>query len=344
MQRLDDMVAVMKAVAEPSRLRLLAACAEGELTVSDLTRVVGQSQPRVSRHLKVLCDAGLMERFREGAYAMFRLAAQGTAADLAHRLVATLPVGDETLVLDRARLKAIRDERREAADAFFAANAERWDEIRSLHVPEGEVEAALRRLLPDGGIGQLVDVGTGTGRMLELLGPGAERAVGVDASRQMLAFARANLDRAGLRHCSVRLGDMYQLPLPTGAFDTAIVHMVLHFADQPGAAIAEAARVLKPGGRLVLVDFAAHDMEQLLAAQAHRRAGFEAAEIARWCEAAGIAPGEAVEMPGDPLTVVIWHGDKRRVGSTVITTPTPAPSDEDHPKGATDEAFARTGT
>ncbi|HYG91012.1 MAG TPA: metalloregulator ArsR/SmtB family transcription factor [Azospirillum sp.] len=303
---MDDLLATLKAAAEPTRLRLLALCAHGELTVSELTHILGQSQPRVSRHLKLLCDAGLLDRFREGTFAFYRRAEKGPSAELARVLVDAIPADDPILALDLERLEAIKRSRSEAAAAYFRENAQRWHEIRSLHVPEREVEEALLRLLPDSGIGELLDIGTGTGRMLEVLGPRSSRAVGIDQSREMLAIARSKLEATGLRHCYVRQADMYQLPFPSASFDTAVVHQVLHFAEDPADVLVEAARVLRPGGRLLIVDFAPHALETLRSEHAHRRLGFAYEEVAAWCRQAGLDCGSVVHLPGDPLTVSIW--------------------------------------
>lgn len=303
---MDDLLGTLKAAAETTRLRLLALCAHGELTVTELTQILGQSQPRVSRHLKLLCDAGLLDRFREGTFAFFRLAESGASAALARVLVDAIPADDPVLALDLERLEAIKRGRAESAAAYFRENASRWHEIRALHVPEREVEEALSRLLPMAGIGALLDVGTGTGRMLELLGPRAERAVGVDQSREMLAVARLKLEEAGLRHCHVRQADMYQLPFSTGSFDAVVIHQVLHFAESPAEVLAESARVLRPGGRLLVVDFAPHGLESLRTEHAHRRLGFAEEEVVHWCGQSGLDCGPVVHLPGEPLTVSIW--------------------------------------
>ncbi len=308
---MDTILAGLRAVAEPTRLRLVLLCAEAELTVSDLVGILGQSQPRVSRHLKLLCDAGLLDRFREGAFAFYRLARRGDGADLARALLRLLPQGDPVAALDHDRLEALKRERASAAAAFFRANAPQWDKIRSLYVAEREVEAALVGLLPTEGVDDLLDVGTGTGRMLELFGPRVEHAVGVDLSREMLAVARVNLECAGLRNCSLRQGDMYQLPLAGESFDAAVFHQVLHYAEDPQRALREAARVLKPGGRLAIVDFAPHEVEALRAEQAHRRLGFADEEMLQWCEEAGFDPGTIAHLPGEPLTVTLWSVRRR---------------------------------
>ncbi|WP_114394700.1 ArsR/SmtB family transcription factor [Oleisolibacter albus] len=320
---MEFLLNALKAAAEPTRLRLLALCARGELTVTELTQILGQSQPRVSRHLKLLCEAGLLERYREGIWAYYRLAERGPTADLAQTLVDAIPGGDESLSLDLERLGGIRAARRAAADRYFSENAARWHEIRGLHVPEREVEEKLLRLLPTGEIGDLLDIGTGTGRMLELTAPRAARVVGIDGSRDMLAVARVNLEKAGLRHAQVRLGDMYQLPLPGQSQDVVIIHQVLHFAEDPAGALAEAARVLRPGGVLLIVDFAAHTLDYLRSEHAHRRLGFEPAEVAGWLSRAGLTPDPAVLLPGDPLTVCIWRASRPALSST---RPRPVPA------------------
>ncbi len=303
---MDELLNALRAAAEPTRLRLLALCARSELTVTELCQILGQSQPRVSRHLKLLCEAGLLQRFREGTWAFFRLASDTEGAALARILVDRLSQDDRALALDVTRLDGVRRQRADAAAAYFRRNAAQWDRIRALHVDEAEVERTLLDLLPEGEIGALLDVGTGTGRMLQLVEPRVGRAVGIDTSREMLAVARANLDRAGLERCVVRQADMYQLPWADASFDAAIFHMVLHFAAAPAAAVAEAARVLRPGGRLLIVDFAPHDLEELRRDHAHRRLGFAEDEIADWCRASALELTPAIRLEGDPLTVCIW--------------------------------------
>lgn len=303
---MDVLLSGLRAAAEPSRLRLLALCAHAELTVSELVQIIGQSQPRVSRHLKLLCEAGLLDRSREGTWAFYRLAERGRCAELARLLVDLMPLEDESLALDLERLEAVKRANADRAAEYFRLNATKWDEVRSLHIAEARVEEALVSLLPESGLGDFLDIGTGTGRILELVGPRVDRGVGIDVSREMLAVARANLQEAGLRNCQVRQGDMYQLPFPGESFDAAVIHQVLHFASDPAEVIAEAARALKPGGRLVVVDFAPHGVEYLRDEQAHRRLGFDTREVSAWFRAAGLAPGATVELAGDPLTVCLW--------------------------------------
>jgi ubiquinone/menaquinone biosynthesis C-methylase UbiE len=303
---MEDLLAALRAIAEPTRLRLVVLCARGELTVSELTQILGQSQPRVSRHLKLLCEAGLLDRFREGSWVFYRLNGTGRGGAVARQLVALCGEDDPTIALDLQRLAAIKRQRAELASAYFRENAAHWDRIRSLYIDEREVEAALIEIIAAADPRDLLDIGTGTGRMLEILGPRVGHALGIDQSREMLAVARVNLERAGLGNGSVRLGDMYQLALPGASFDAVVVHQVLHYADRPGQAIAEAARVLRSGGILVLVDFAPHMVEFLRTEHAHRRLGFADSEIAAWCRAAGLDPAPPRRLPGNPLTVVIW--------------------------------------
>jgi ArsR family transcriptional regulator len=313
---MERILAGMRAAAEPTRLRLLAICAYAELTVTELTQILGQSQPRISRHLKLLCDAGLLSRFREGTWAFYRVAEEGACAELARLLIDLLPEDDTVLGLDLQRLEAIKAARSKAAADYFHANARHWDEIRSLYVPEIDVEAALVRLLGEGEIGDFLDIGTGTGRILETLAPRVRRGVGIDLSHEMLRVARARLEEIGIRNCQVRHGDFYNLSVAGASFDVAVIHQVLHFVEDPAAAIAEAARVLRPGGRLLVVDFAPHGEDFLRAEHQHRWLGFDDAEIARWFLAAGLESAPVARLEGAPLTVVIWQA--RRPGRETV--------------------------
>ncbi len=314
----EDLNAALKAAAEETRLRILALLAETELTVSDLTEILRQSQPRISRHLKLLAEARLVDRFREGSWAFFRLSEQGEAADIVRALVGRLDPADDTIGRDRERLAAVRAERVQAAQAYFSRHAAEWDRIRRLHVADEAVENEIRAVLADRPFRSLLDLGTGTGRMLELFGHDIERGLGIDLSRDMLALARARLDRAGLRHCSVRHGDIFDLAVPRDSFDVVIVHQVLHYLDDGGRAIREAARVLRPQGRLLVVDFAPHDLEFLRQEHAHRRLGFTPEAVTQWFEQAGLEPVAHRDLPpergGDgKIAVSLWLGRDRRV-------------------------------
>jgi ubiquinone/menaquinone biosynthesis C-methylase UbiE len=304
---LGDLLGGLRAVGEGTRLRIVALCAEGDLTVGDLTQILGQSQPRVSRHLKLLCEAGLLERLPEGTAVFHRLADRGAGSALAQQVLRLLPRDDATLLLDRERLQAIRAERAASAAAYFRKNAARWGELRSLYVEEKRVEAELLRRLPAEGVGDLLDIGTGTGRILELVAGRVGRGIGVDLSRDMLIVARANLQSAGIANCQVRQADMYRLPWTEPSFDAVTVHRVLHYAEDPARVIAEAGRVLRPGGRLLVVDFAPHALERLRSEHAHRRLGFADEEVSKWCRAAGLRPEPVQHLPGKQLTVSIWQ-------------------------------------
>ena len=322
---MEHLLAALRAVAEPTRLRLVVLCARGELTVSELTHILGQSQPRVSRHLKLLCEAGLLDRFREGSWVFYRLNQSGPTSALARQLVAACDESDPTVALDLQRLNAIKRQRAEIAGAYFRENAAQWHRIRSLYVDEGEVETALVEIIAASAseTRDLLDIGTGTGRMLEILAPRVQNALGIDQSREMLSIARVNLEQSGLDNASVRLGDMYQLALPDASFDAVVVHQVLHYADRPAAAIAEAARVLRPNGILVLVDFAPHALEFLRDEHAHRRLGFSDAEMSEWCRAVGLDPASPRHLPGDPLTVVIWTAQRPEMIETRLAQAPP---------------------
>ncbi|MAU40266.1 MAG: ArsR family transcriptional regulator [Kordiimonas sp.] len=305
-----EVLASLRAAGEQTRLRILALLTFGELTVTELTTILRQSQPRVSRHLKLLCEAGLLERFREGTWIFYRLADSGEAGRLALQIVNMLPRQDQLLLTDQEQLSAVKEERHAVAATYFKENAERWDKIRSLYVPEGQVEAALLSLTEGRDIDDMLDVGTGTGRMLEVFSPRITRGIGVDLSHEMLAIARDNLERKGLRNCQVRHGDMYDLALSSETMDLVLFHQVLHFADNPLSAIREAGRLLKAGGRVIVVDFAPHNLEFLRDEHAHRRLGFGAKEISRWCEQAGLVPQPVIQMDGKELVVMIWAADK----------------------------------
>ncbi len=292
----------LRAAAEPTRLRLLGILAQCELTVTEITQVLGQSQPRVSRHLRLLCEAGLLDRVPEGSWVFYRLADNRVA----RTFVALLGATDPTLAVDRERLAAVQRTRQDVADRYFQEHAHQWNDIRSLHVPEEEVERELLALTGTAPVGDLLDIGTGTGRILALLSPRASRAVGIDRSHEMLAIARASLAAAEFRQVQLRHGDMYHLALPPQSMDLVVLHQVLHFADDPAAVMREVSRVLRPGGRLLLVDFAPHAEESLRDQQAHRRLGFASDDIAHWCDAAGLQAREATRLHGTPLTVVIW--------------------------------------
>ena len=308
----DPLLDALRAAGEPTRLRLIALLRDGELTVGEIAEALNQSQPRVSRHLKLLADAGLIERMPEGTWVFYRLAHGGGAGRFLETLFALLPAAEGRLEGDRLRLEVIRGRRARQAADYFRANARRWDRLGALHIDEAEIERVLLEVLGKAEIHDLLDIGTGTGRVLTLVGPRIGRGEGIDNSSAMLAIARAKLAEAGMRNCHVRHGDMYDLPWPGLAFDAVTIHHVLHFAERPAAMIAEAARVLSPGGRLVIVDFAPHTLEALRQEHAHRRLGFADREVLDWLSEAGLLPGRVRHLKGKALTVSIW--DARRPG------------------------------
>lgn len=307
---MEDLLNGLRAAAELTRLRILGLCAHADLTVSDLCKILGQSQPRVSRHLKILVDAKLLERSREGNWVYYRLAEAGQSdgAKLAHTIVDLIPEDDADLTVDLSRLDGIQAERAERADYFFRSMAD-WEHLRSLYAPSEKIEAALLELLPKAPIHDLLDIGTGTGRVLKAVAPRAERVVGVDSSTAMLTVARSAIERAGLRNCQVKPADMYALPFPKAQFDAVTLHMVLHYADDPGAVVAEAGRVLRPGGRLIIVDFTPHKVDLLHQEHGHRHLGFADETVFDWLRQAGLEPVAPVALAGDPLTVHLWTGE-----------------------------------
>jgi ubiquinone/menaquinone biosynthesis C-methylase UbiE/DNA-binding transcriptional ArsR family regulator len=301
---------IFRALADPTRLRIFALLRAMELSVGELAQVLGQSQPRVSRHVKILCDAGIADRRKEGSWVFLGLGEEARVAPLLaamDALSATTP-GDPWEVADVARLAAVRADRAIAAERYFAGHAEEWDAIRSLHVAESEVEAAILRALAGGAVGRLVDIGTGTGRMIELLGGAAVSALGIDRSPEMLRLARSKLAASGQDRAELRQGDMYALPLASGSADTVLLHQVLHYAQQPRSVVAEASRLLAPGGRLLIVDFASHDREELRTRDAHARLGFGDEQLESWFAAAGLESAHATQLQGGELTVKLWLG------------------------------------
>ena len=317
----DDVLAALTAAGEPTRLRLLALLCDAELTVSELVAILGQSQPRISRHLKLLVEARLVERHREGAWVFLLVAHAGPAARLAREIVDTVASDDHTFMADRARLDEVRRARSTQAARYFETHAANWDQLRAMHVAEATVEAAILQAVGDRPILGLLDIGTGTGRMLELLAPRATRALGVDQSPRMLGMARARLERAGLRNTQLRQGDIFALPVERGGYDLVVLHQVLHYLDDPSRALREAARTLRPGGRLMVVDFAPHGEESLRAAHAHRRLGFAADEIAGFMADAGLDVTLTRDLAPDgagSLTVSLWMARDRRIQGDLV--------------------------
>ena len=304
---------IFRALADPTRLRIVALLRAMELSVGELAQVLAQSQPRVSRHVKILCDAGLARRRKEGSWVFLCPGRAERMAPLFQAIDAweASDGRDHWVVADAARLAAVRADRATAAQAYFAHHAEQWDAIRSLQVAESEVEAAMARALGSAPINRLVDIGTGTGRMIELFGPKASASIGIDRSPEMLRLARAKLSEQDALPFELQQGDITRLGLDDGTADTVIMHQVLHFLPAPELAIAEAARIVAPKGRLLIVDFAPHDREELRTRDAHSRLGFSDEQISGWFAGAGLSLAHVEELAGGELTVKLWLGSKQ---------------------------------
>jgi ubiquinone/menaquinone biosynthesis C-methylase UbiE/DNA-binding MarR family transcriptional regulator len=312
---MEQLVTALRAIGEPTRLRILSLLSHGELTVSELVNVLGQSQPRVSRHVKLLASAGIIERLPEGTWVFYRLADHGRGQKIAQSVISLFGDTDRIMARDLERLEAVKHARTSAANAYFADVANDWAHIRSLHLSEGNVEAALKAAAGGRQFKAMLDIGTGTGRMLEVFGDQARRALGIDLSHEMLNLARLNLKKAGLEHCSVRHSDLYSLPFESARFDLVCIHQVLHYLNEPGVALTEAVRVLGPGGLITIVDFAPHQLEFLREHHAHRRLGFTDAEMESWMRDAGLDSithlalhPEIQNSNTQHLTVKIWTG------------------------------------
>lgn len=323
---LDRLVDTLKAAAESSRLRILNLLKRGDLTVTDITTVLGQSQPRVSRHLKLLHDAGLILRYQEGSWAFFRIDDVSSAGAMGVALVERLDGTDIAMQRDLERLVQVKQDRQSRAVEYFTKNAGEWDQIRSLHAPDVAVEALLSEIVGREPFQSMLDLGTGTGRLLELLAPLYKRGVGIDMSRDMLSVARANLEKGGISHAQVRQGDILNPPVEREAFDLVTIHQVLHFLDEPLSAMREASRALRAGGRLIIVDFASHDLESLREKHAHLRLGFSDHQMTGWLNECGLKPQKPFEVPASgsgQLTVKVWLALDARTPEGVQVNSTP---------------------
>ncbi|WP_417517045.1 ArsR/SmtB family transcription factor [Minwuia sp.] len=306
----EDLVEMLKAAGEPTRLHLLLLCRRCDLSVSELTWILGQSQPRISRHLKLLCDAGLLERYSEGNWVMYRHSLATGMGRLGNLIDDLIDTRSEPTISYLDRLDQIRLKRNARVQDFFSLHAGEWSEISRLQVSERQVETVLHGILGSAPVGDYLDLGTGTGRMLAILGAKASRAIGVDVNGEMLAVARQAIDRPDFRHVHVRQADIHNLPFSRESFDLITAHQVLHFLDDPDQVIREAARVLRPGGRMIVADLLPHGFEHLKTEQAHRRLGFSDAEINDWMSAAGLVPATCIKLTGRPLPVGVWSAGK----------------------------------
>lgn len=320
--KLDETVSLLRAAGEQTRLRLLVLLSNGDLTVSELIDILGQSQPRISRHLKLLTEAGLLERYQEGAWAYFRASDSGPAAAFANELISRMDSNDQQVLRDSERLEELRARRAARAADYFSSNAGSWDQIRSFHADDAQVEAAMLDMVGSTPFQNMLDIGTGTGRVLELFAPYYAQAVGLDGSRDMLAVARANLDKAGLSRVQTRQGDVYMLPMAGDQFNVVSIHQVLHYLDDPAAAIREASKALAPSGKLLIVDFAPHNLDILRDEHAHLRLGFSNEQMCSWMEDAGLevietrkldASSTDNEQSAEKLTVSLWLARDQRL-------------------------------
>ena len=313
---MDELLEGLKAVAEPTRLRIVVALESCELTVSEICFVLGQSQPRVSRHLRLLTDAGLLQRHAEGTNAYHGLHSYPEGKGLISAIAPLIDRSTPVLTRDRVRLESVRSDRADSAAEYFAQVAEEWDELREMHAPTSEVEEAMLAAVPAPLVGSVLDIGTGTGRILEVFADRTAKGLGVDLSRQMLGVARARLDDDSLSHCTVRQADIYDLDVEDDSQDVVILHHVLHFLSDSASALEAAARVLAPGGTLLIVDFAAHLVERLRTDHAHSHLGFADAEMADWCRELGLDTTliqQFAPPPGsgdEALTVTLWTAQK----------------------------------
>lgn len=303
-----------RALADSTRLRILRLVGSMELAVGEIAQVLGQSQPRVSRHIGILTSAGLAERRREGSWVFLRATPSGDRASPLRQAIAAMldcaeiedPDFARACAQDRQRLAAIRATREEQAASYFAAHAHDWDELRRMHTSDEQVETALAQALDTQGLGRLLDIGTGTGRMAELFARSADHIVALDKSLAMLRVARAKLQHLPTERVELVQGDFASLPFGDALFDTVLFHQVLHFAPDPAAALVEAGRVLMPGGRVAIVDFAAHQREELREKHAHARLGFRDDQMAGFLADAGFAVAEPHALEGGELVVKIW--------------------------------------
>lgn len=310
MSELTHLVNVLKAASETTRLRILALISEGELSVKDITDILDQSQPRVSRHLKLLHDVGLIERHAEGAWAYFRLSDTPIASRLVRELLVLLDGDDPVIEADRSQLVRLREQQANAAADYFATVAQSWDALRGLHIAETEIEAAILQIVSARNVSRVLDLGTGTGRMLELLNRHYQTGIGIDSSREMIAVARSKLSGARIQHAQIRLGDINETIDVGGDVDLVMLHQVLHYFDDPGRVLHEANRVLGAGGEIMVVDFAPHSLEFLRAEHAHRRLGLSDTQMASWAKQNDLEIKQVQEFLNpdvvNGLTVCLW--------------------------------------
>jgi ArsR family transcriptional regulator len=304
---MEHMQDIFAALADPTRARILLLVRDLQLSVGELADILDQSQPRVSRHVRILAEAGLVRRHKEGAW-VFVGGGDRRILDPVHVLIEAVAGGADPIAIERGRLAQVRADRQSRIDQWFESNAGEWDLLRQLGGEGSTVEAALVAAAARPIVGRLLDIGTGTGRVLELLAGAADVATGVDRSPEMLRLARGKLAAAGNQKADLLQADMRALPFADASFDTVTMHHVLHFADDPQAVVSEAARVVAPGGKLILADYAPHQREELRTRYQHSRLGFDAATIADMIARAGLSAKQLSAHPGPELSVMLWEG------------------------------------
>ncbi len=297
----------LRAAAEPTRLRIIALCGHAELSVTELVMILGQTQPRVSRHLKLLVEGGLLQRNKEGNRAYYRLSNEAEGADLARMLNDLMPGEDEVHTLDLSRLSSVKADRLRYAETFLDPYSQEIIELRGMWPPDEVIDKCILELLQDRSIEHLLDLGTGTGRILRTMAPFVAKGTGIDNSLEMLSIARARLDQDGIKNCQVRAGDMYRLPFKQNSFDLITINSLLRYADEPKKVIAEAARVLEKKGALLIVDLAAHDLSTLRDEYGHSWLGFSEVEMVEMLSEANLTVGQVKHIDGQKLNVCIWR-------------------------------------
>ena len=303
---MEKLLQGLRAAAEPTRLRIIALCGHAELSVTELVMILGQTQPRVSRHLKLLVEGGLLQRNKEGNRAYYRLSTEAEGADLARMLNDLMPGEDEVHALDLSRLSSVKADRVRYAESFLDPYSQEIIELRGMWPPDEVIDKCILALLKDRSIQNLLDLGTGAGRILRTIAPFVVKGTGIDNSLEMLSIARARLDQEGIKNCQVRVGDMYRLPFKKNSFDLITINSLLRYAEEPKKVIAEAARVLEKKGALLIVDLAAHDLSELRDEYGHSWLGFSEAEMVEMLSEENLTADRVKHIDGQKLNVCIW--------------------------------------
>ncbi len=292
------MLETLKALADPCRLRLTAVLLSGEFTVQELTRIMDMGQSRISRHLKILTEAGVLTVKRQGTWSYYR------AGEECRFFSAIRPAFERELEMltersrDMAAVAEVLEERRRRSQEFFDRHARQWDDLARTLLPVPEYHKRLIKQVPEGVT--LLEIGIGTGALLIELAARAANVIGVDHSPAMLEEARRRLANDGVSSVELRLGEMSHLPLSDGSVGCVVANMVLHHAADPAAVLAEIRRVLVPGGVLLLADLARHEREAAREQLADQWLGFEENELTDWLKLAGFAVVTTELVAADP--------------------------------------------